>query len=880
MSVCKKCVLAGATLLALCFIAPASFDEAWAPPGAQAATPASRTADASRSPAAISAALSRAPNDPPLTSPSAEAGAPAEEGVSVAAVSSAGDPLVSNGLGSPMCRAGAAEADLSPSSRSNCRASGFEAAPVPTGNYAFDVHIDTGIAKLTNDADATIQNMLQLAWTVLVSAVHGLIVMIEWCYTIDLIDSSAMSGVAKGLRAAQTAFTQPWLAVVLTVASVLALYQGLVRRRVAETLGQALLMLAMMVGGLWVIMNPAGTIGSLGQWANQAGLGALGAVAAGSPSHPERTLAESMGEVFSGAIGGPWCYMEFGNVGWCSDPARFDQRLRTSGLAIAAREQAQIGCRNGGSFGACATPGSEQARALDQSAAELREARTNGELFLALPADQAMRNSINEPGSLFNELCGGSERPCQGPTAAQAEFRTEHGTEWRFMGLVFIWAGALGMLLLLGFIAVHLLGAAIASLLYLLLAPAAVLAPALGDGGRAAFRGWATRLLGAVMAKLIYSFLLGAVLLMDRILTVDLTVLGWFTQWLLISTMWWGALCQRHQVLGLAEGRYGQRPEIRSLTRRAGSALETPRTVLRGAGYLKRKLTRPAPSSDTRRRRAEAVRGRARSAVEEQVGRTLGMEHREAVAQVQAARQIQEQLSAQRAQLERVRKEHHRARETGDSRRAAELSHRARRVEAEMGHSQEGLNAARLVVVDGERARRSTGAVYTRERAEERSRFLDAQSALPPSARGVGRAERRDYAALAGLAGYAGSEYEQLDPGDQRAARLQVDRELALRRELTATAGGLIAGEAGTALRRREQRRLNKEFDNALLRRMRDGGNAMSAPRVERSGLAARRMDGRPDRGSAGARDSSVMRDAREVAARRKRQLGRGPGRD
>ncbi len=80
------------------------------------------------------------------------------------------------------------------------------------------------------------------------------------------------------------------------------------------------------------------------------------------------------------------------------------------------------------------------------------------------------------------------------------------------MGLVFIWAGVLGMLLLLGFIAMHLLGAAIASLLYLLLAPAAVLAPALGDGGRAAFRGWATRLLGAVMAKLIYSFVLGVIL--------------------------------------------------------------------------------------------------------------------------------------------------------------------------------------------------------------------------------------------------------------------------------------------------------------------------------------------------------------------------------
>ena len=39
--------------------------------------------------------------------------------------------------------------------------------------------------------------------------------------------------------------------------------------------------------------------------------------------------------------------------------------------------------------------------------------------------------------------------------------------------------------------------------------------------------------------------------------------------------------------------------------------------------------------------------------------------------------------------------------------------------------------------------------------------------------------ETRDYAALAGLAGYGREEYERLDPAGQRAARLEIDRELA-----------------------------------------------------------------------------------------------------
>jgi hypothetical protein len=64
----------------------------------------------------------RAPSNPPLTSAGAEADAGAEEGASASDLSSAGDPLVSNGLGSPMCRAGAGEDDLSQASERNCRA--------------------------------------------------------------------------------------------------------------------------------------------------------------------------------------------------------------------------------------------------------------------------------------------------------------------------------------------------------------------------------------------------------------------------------------------------------------------------------------------------------------------------------------------------------------------------------------------------------------------------------------------------------------------------------------------------------------------------------------------------------------------------------------
>ena len=96
-------------------------------------------------------------------------------------------------------------------------------------------------------------------------------------------------------------------------------------------------------------------------------------------------------------------------------------------------------------------------------------------------------------------MCQNSDAThCHGPMAAQAQFRTDHGTWPRVGGLLLIVAGVLGMLLLLGFIAIRLIGAALFSLFYLLLTPAAVIAPALGDTGRAVFRRWEAQLLDAI----------------------------------------------------------------------------------------------------------------------------------------------------------------------------------------------------------------------------------------------------------------------------------------------------------------------------------------------------------------------------------------------
>jgi hypothetical protein len=723
-----------------------------------------------------------------------------------------------------------------------------------------------------------------------------------------------MGGVERSLRQTEAVFTGPWLVLALALAAIAAAYNGLVRRRVAETLGQAALMLAMMGGGLWVIADPTGTVGALGRWVDEASVGTLGAVVQGTPARAPQTLAESLGDLFAGVVGAPWCYLEFGNVGWCEQPVRLQPRLHAAGLAIALLVRGRACTGGEPSKLLCGSLEGEQPRALAQSAALLRAARTNGELFLALPANGPARNSLSDTISLLRVLCGGGEGPagCRGPTAAEADFRTQSGTYPRIGGLLLIAIGALGMILLFGFIVLHLLGAEILSLLYLLLAPAAVLAPALGDGGRAAFRAWGTRLLGAVCSKLVFSFLLGVVLLLTRTL-LGLDAFGWWTRWLLVDVLWWGAYRERHHALGVIRGEYqwdrspsAQGERRRSLARRMKERLETPAAVWAGAQWIQRK--RAAAPGVERRRALEGIgRQRARAAAGEQAARMLEREHAEASARVQAAPELQAELSAKRTQLQRVRGAQEAASRGGDTRRAAQLGARAQRIAGEIERGQGALNGARSTAAEGERAYRHTGRPYTSERARERERLLDAQAALPDlrtaaaARRGGAPGEpARDYVALAGLAGYGREEYARLHPRAQREARLEIDRELAQRRELNAAAADLAAtGERTPG--RRERRRAGKTFDRVLEERVRRGGHAPPRSGGSRSGGGQREGSARGGEASetgtrgrapreggahdshphgprphapAGGRESSVLRDAHEVARRRKRQLG------
>jgi hypothetical protein len=751
-------------------------------------------------------------------------------------------PLAANGFESPACTSQMLTAQLSQAERTNCAVSGVAVAPVPLSNYAIDVNIPSGLgASLGQILDAIVQDLFVTPiWTAAVWLIHVVLIALEWCYSIDLLAPATLARASEALGGAKRVFTDPWLGLVLAVAGVGFAWQGLVRRRVLDTLGQAGLLAVMVGGGLWIIADPVGTVGAVGNLADRAALATVAASATGNPSQPVATVDGALAEVFDTATSGPWCYLEFGDVDWCREPAALDPGLRATATRLEQLLRAEATCR-GPTPGLvqCAPGGSALQSQLAGAATALGEARTNGGLFLALPPEAPPRTALSSQTAtptLFGALCGSNDpTACTAPTAPQAEFRTASGTWPRVGGLLLIAAGTVGMLLLLGFIALRLLGAALATLLYLLIAPLAVLAPALGEGGRDVFRLWLTRLVGAALAKLVYSVALGVVLLVVKLLS-SLDGLGWWTQWLLVSVFWWMAFEQRHRLLSLVMHERAE-PMRRSplatrlwlASRSAGAGVGTLRASGRIAGGAAARTVetvkrwREFPADDAIAGPRGAVAALAADGREEPPSRRLRRAH----ARVELAAQVHRmqaadpavrvararrggreadaggEVAALEARRSRLATAARSAEDRGDRRRAVSLQLRRRRVEAELAAGRSEHRPAPSDSLTGEvrdRLSRVVGAPMARLRETRAlTRLLDQASQAP-----AGQVQRSAARAgsLAGLVGISPAEYQRRSPAEQRVARVEIERELARRRALLRE-GARSAREQPRAARQR-----------------------------------------------------------------------------
>ena len=425
------------------------------------------------------------------------------------------DPARDLGATSPSCGY-----TLDAEGRRGCRRAGTPLHAYPLSSYGLDVRAGFSLSDPGRTFMSALQSIGAGIWMGLLYLVQGVLLLLEWALSLDLTNQ-AMPDARRALeRLHRDAFGEPWLLAAISVAGVWGIWRGLVQRRATETMVGLAATVALIVAGMVLIAKPGETVGRAAQITNEGAISVLAVAVTGRPGEPRTALTGALRGVFDATVRDPWCALQFGSVDhcrartgdasrptvadvWLSYPAQSWERDRLQKLTATGKQDDGGGLLDaaGGLLGI-----GDDRKLPDASAALVRKAPE--------------RARMQEAGGTFPRLA--------------------------LLGMVTI--GLSGAVALFAYIGLRLLLASAMTLLLLLIAPAMLMAPALGESGRATFVAWFKRLVGAILAKLIYGVFLAVVLVAGRVFAgLDL---GWFGTWLILASFWWGVFLKRDELIG------------------------------------------------------------------------------------------------------------------------------------------------------------------------------------------------------------------------------------------------------------------------------------------------------------------------------------------
>ncbi|HEY1357049.1 MAG TPA: hypothetical protein VGF21_01975 [Thermoleophilaceae bacterium] len=517
---------------------------------------------------------------------------------------------------SPFC----SSVELDARERAHCRGSGALSHPYEINRYGFDTHIDTGADNIDGNFYAAVQTLALLCWTGLTYLLNGVLLLLEWAFSLDLL-SDTLAAVRRALtRLHRDVLGEPWFLAAVSAAGLWGIYRGFVQRRYVQAAGGLAATVALMICALLIINRPADTVGYASSLSNDAALAMVGGAASGSLDRPEASFGRATSRLFDHLVLRPWCALEFGDVEFClASPRRVVPVDKV--------------------------PDRDEIRAGWQSA------RTVADWWLRYEAngggdDADQRKRIYE-----------AWRNAGGRLQDAVRIQKQGGTVTRIALLFLVCVGLLGAILLLGWLGLRLLGYGVLAVLLLLFAPVAFLAPALGDSGRATFLLWAKRLLGALVAKAIYAIFLAVVLVAAGALA-EAYSLGWLAAWGLQIVFWWSAFLKRNDLLQFVTAPLPEDARhtasggvVRALQGAAYSAAGA-RLARSGAAVAATPITRPAAGAIASLRERRQASEAATQTVAEQTLRRRGravLEQRQRQAQELVARD--ERIGAEHDQV-------------------------------------------------------------------------------------------------------------------------------------------------------------------------------------------------------------------------------------
>jgi hypothetical protein len=590
-------------------------------------------------------------------------------------------------------------ADLDQWSKLNCERAGSPGQRYPTSHYALDNQSDSGVLSQLNPLDwmrTFLQVLCGVWWIVLVNLVRLALLLLDAAFSVDLLSGATVPKISGALNVLNTkVFGVPWMDAALAVTGIWALY-GLVRSRVTETLGGMLATAAMMIAGLVVVADPAGTIVPVSHLASQAGTAVL-STASGAPGQPGSGLGAGEEQIWQDFVARPWCALEFGDARMCED-------------AIPGSACTAVGGTNTGRDGTCTVAdlflttgaGSDNRNTFyhyakgqkppDPSSAGC----TDGPLGLAW----ASREVGSWFGSDANKKCDQAVKDAKKALAlASAErpyirratsigIQDNSGALTRVPLLFVISVGVLGIIALLLWLGLRLISAAVVIVVLLLMLPLALLAPAMGETGRASAVSYAKHVGANLLSWLYYSVFLAVVVVVFQVLGTLTGGNHWLASWALQSGACLGIFANRDRVLGAVS--LGMHERTSSIG--FGAPLRSLQQLYYGVNLGRMAAGAVATATGLRAWRAHRL---ARDMAAQQAGEEAADIALRGQAAGAMAGERQERYDAARATLDRAATQR-------DELDAVNADLRGRRMEAgrmrprvEDGHAREGTLASR-----------------------------------------------------------------------------------------------------------------------------------------------------------------------------------------
>jgi hypothetical protein len=359
------------------------------------------------------------------------------------------------------------------------------------------------------------------------------------------------------------------LVAAIVVAGLWGIWKALVQRRYTETAGGLALSVVFVVVALFFVYQPERPVGQASTWTNTLSLAFLSGANRGSLDDPEQAKRQVADHLFETLVYRPWVVLEFGGLSHCVDTDRTDPDgfPRPVGPHDPERDVCRDHLRAGrDGHGGYAErflrqrPGSEERKA-EYDALRSGEAPSDDPQFAGYRVDKADAPAVDvqQAGGAFQRLT--------------------------FSAVVFV--GALGAVLLLGFLALAVILAQVVALVLLGFAPVALVIGIFPGAGHDFFRAWLTKLATAVFIKALYSLVIAIVVAVSAALAASTDSLGFLFAFGLQTSFFWALFLYRKQITARLVGAttaaaiHGRTPHM-TVVQRGAHAAAAPMAALVG----------------------------------------------------------------------------------------------------------------------------------------------------------------------------------------------------------------------------------------------------------------------------------------------------------